>query len=167
MPMKIVDADIRTVRSAARAGRARSPETKRLIEAVEGLAPGRAKAVLVDPGETVSRVRARLVYAARVADRKLRVVTDGQRVLFTLRDSRTRRGSRGETSRRREVVLAKALDLAKAGRSQVTAEDVLTALNAEGVGFEVTRPGTMVGAVLRGASEFERIGRNVFRFRGG
>ena len=167
MPVRIVDADIGTVRNAARAGRARSPETKRLIQAVEDLAPGRAKAILLDAGETASKARGRLVYAARVADRKLRIVTDGQRVLFALRDSSGRRGSRGETSRRRRVVLAKALDLVKAGRPEVAAQDVLRSLNAEGVTFDVARPGTMVGAVLRAAPEFERIGRNVFRFRRG
>jgi len=166
MPVTIIEADIRAIRNATRAGRARSPETKRLIEAVESLVPGKAKAILLDPGEPIPKTRARLAYAARIAGKKLRVATDGERVLFALRGEGRQPSDRVGTARRREVVLAKALELARAGRTELTAEDVLSALDADGVAFGVARPATMVGAVLRAAPEFERTGRNVFRFRG-
>ena len=166
MPFTIVDADIRTIRNASRAGRARSPETKRLIEAIESLAPGGAKAILLDPGETIPKIRSKLAYAARIAGRKLRVATDGERVLFALRGDGRPASDRVGTARRREVILAKALELARAGRVELAAEDVLAALDADGVTFGVSRPATMVGAILRGAPEFERTGRNAFRFRG-
>ena len=166
MPLTIIDTDIRALRNTSRRGRARSPETKRLIEAVEGLAPGKAKAILLDPGETIPKIHSRLAYAARIAGRKLRVATDGKRVVFALRaDGQPRRG-RAEAPRRRAAILAKALELARAGRTELTAEDVLAALDAAGEAFDVSRPATMVGAVLRGSPEFERIGRNVFSFRG-
>ena len=166
MAVTIVDADIRALRNATRAGRVRSPETKQLIAAIESLAPGTAKAILLDPGETIPRVRARLTYAARIAGRRLRIATDGDRVVFALRGDGQSPGDRVGAAQRREAVLAKALELARAGRSELTAEDVLSAFEADGVTFDVARPATMVGAVLRAAAEFERTGRNVFRFRG-
>ena len=166
MPVMIVDVDISTVRSAARAGRSRSPETKQLIDAIESLAPTEAKAILLDPGETIPKIRAKLAYAARITGRRLRVATDGKRVLFALRGDGRPRGGRVGTGHRRELILAKALELARAGRGELTAEDVLSALDADGVTFDVARPATMAGAVLRAAPEFERTGRNVFRFRG-
>ena len=166
MPLTIIDANITALRNRSGRGRTRSPETKRLIEAVEGLAPGRAKAILLDPGETIPKVRSRLAYAARIAGKKLRVATDGKRVVFALRgDGRARRG-RADTVLRRAAILAKALELAGAGCTELTAEDVLSALDSDGAAFDVSRPATMVGAVLRASPEFDRIGRNVFRFRG-
>ena len=166
MPLTIIDTDIRALRNTSRRGRTRSPETKRLIQALEDLAPGKAKAILLDPGETIPKVRSRLAYAARIAGKKIRVAADDKRVVFALRgDGQPRRGRAG-IARRRAAILAKALELAGAGRTELTADDVLSALDTDGVAFDVSRPATMVGAVLRGSPEFERTGRNVFRFRG-
>ena len=166
MSATIVDADIRVVTDAARAGRSRSPQTKRLIKAIEDLTPGKAKAILLDPGETVPKVRARLTYAARITGRRLRVATDGGRVLFALRAGGRAPGGRAGAAQRREAVLAKALELSRSGRTELTATDVLSALAADGMTFDVGRPATMVGAILRSAPGFERTGRNVFRVRG-
>ena len=166
MLLTIIDTDIRALRNTRRRGRARSPETKRLIDAVESLAPGKAKAILLDPGETIPKVRSRLAYAARIAARKLRVATVGNRVVFALQgDGQPRRRGAG-IARRRVAIHAKALELARAGRTELAAEDVLSALDADGLAFDVSRPATMVGAVLRACPEFERVGRNIFRFRG-
>jgi len=139
---------------------------KRLIKAIEDLMPGEAKAILLDPGETVPKIRARLMYAARVAGRRLRVATDGGRVLFALRLGGRAPGGRAGAVPRREAVLAKALELGRSGRTELTAADVLSALAADGITFDVGRPATMVGAILRSAPGFERTGRNIFHFRG-
>ncbi len=84
--MQMVNTDLATPKSAARRGRTRSPETLRLIQAIEGLQPGQAKAVLVEAGETPQKVRARLMYAAKAVARKLQVAISGDRVLFALRN---------------------------------------------------------------------------------
>jgi len=89
--MRIVDADISDFRHAARRGRARSPETQQLIDAIAALTPGTAKAVMLEPDHTGSRIRARLTYAARVAGKRLQIVMQEDRVLFALRSSRARR----------------------------------------------------------------------------
>jgi len=164
MAVTIVDADIGSLRTAGRAGRARSPETRDLIEAIQALGPGQAKAVLLDPGETIPKIRSRLAYASRIAGKKIRIATDGQRLLFTLRHEGRAGSDRAGTARRRETIRAKALELARGGRKEITAEDVLSALKADGVTFGLARPATMVGAVLRASDEFDRIGRNVFRY---
>ena len=90
--MQIVNADLATLKSAARRGRTRSPETLQLIEVIESLQPGKAKAVVVEPGTTPEKVRARLMYAAKVVDVKLQVAIQSDRVLFALRNGRRRRG---------------------------------------------------------------------------
>ncbi len=90
--MQIVDADLNELKSALRRGRTRSPETLQLIEAIESLEPGKAKAIVVEPGQTATRVRARLMYTAKAADTKLQVAIKGDRVMFALnRRGRPRR----------------------------------------------------------------------------
>jgi hypothetical protein len=166
MPIQIIDADYEQLKRAARAGRVRSKEVQQLVKAVQDLAPGKAKALVPERGENVARLRTRLSYAARAAGVKLRVAVDEDRVLFALRSgSKSGAGRVGATERRR-LVQQKAFQLGKGGRRAVTAEDVLKALAADGVTFEVARPATMVGAVLRSMPEFERTGRNTFKYKG-
>ncbi len=90
--MRIVDADLNTLKRAAKRGRVRSPETQQLIEAIDGLIPGQAKAVVVDAGQTPEKVRARVMYAAKAAGRKLQAAMQGDRVLFALREEKRRPG---------------------------------------------------------------------------
>ena len=89
--MKIVEADLAALKSAARRGRARSPETQQLVEAIESLEPGKAKAVVVEGGETAAKVRARLMYVAKAAGVKLDTAVKDDRVLFALKNGRRRR----------------------------------------------------------------------------
>ncbi|MFW6174265.1 MAG: hypothetical protein ACOC5K_00605 [Chloroflexota bacterium] len=56
-----------------------------MIEAIESLRPGEAKAVVVEPGETIAKVRARLTHAARSIDKPVQTVADGDRVVFGLK----------------------------------------------------------------------------------
>ncbi len=86
--MQIVDAEFGTLKSAARRGRARSAETVQLIEAIESLQPGQAKAVMVESDATPEKVRARIMYAAKAADRKLQIAVSGDRVMFALKNGR-------------------------------------------------------------------------------
>ena len=89
--MKIVEADLAALKSAARRGRARSPETQQLVEAIESLEPGEAKAVVVEGGETAAKVRARLMYVAKAVGVKLDMAVKEDRVLFALKNGRRRR----------------------------------------------------------------------------
>ena len=68
---------------------------------------------------------------------------------------------------RREAVQGKALELAGSGQGEITADDVVEALGQDGLNLNVSRPATMVGAALRAMKEFERVGRNIFRYRRG
>ena len=61
--MRIENADLTTLKTAQRRGRLRSPETQALVEAIDSLVPGAAKAVVVEGGQTPQRVRARVMYA--------------------------------------------------------------------------------------------------------
>jgi hypothetical protein len=164
MPITIVDADYQRLRRAARTGRARSKDVQALIKAIEDLAPGKAKALVPERGETAARLRARLAYAARAAGVRLRVVIAENRVVFTPRAGAAGR-SRGGASDRKRLVQQKAVQLGKGGRRSITAEEILKALHDDGVKFDVARPATMVGAVLRAMKEFERTGRNTFKYR--
>ena len=165
MPITIVDAEYHRLRRAARTGRVRSKETQHIIKAIEELAPGKAKALVPERGETAPRLRARLAYAARAAGVKLRVVTEENRVLFTVRAGAGPRG-RGGAAERKRAVQQKAIQLGRGGRRSLTAADVIKALEVDGVTFNIARPATMVGAVLRFMKEFERTGRNTFKYRG-
>ncbi len=88
--MRIVDADLNELKSASRRGRTRSPETLQLIEAIESLERGKAKAIVVEAGETATKLRARLMYAAKATGTKLQVAVKDDRVLFARLPSRGR-----------------------------------------------------------------------------
>ena len=164
--MKIVDANIADLKTAPRGRRQRSPETQKLIEAISSLKAGQAKAVVPEGNETVKGLRTRVGYAARAADRKLRIVADENRVMFTLRGgSRSGATSRAGAAERKAVVQKKALEIGRRRKTALSAQDVIDALNAEGVVLDVARPGTMVGAVLRSMPEFERTGQNEFTYK--
>ncbi len=166
MALNIVTADISALRKAAYMGRARSQEMIDLISAIQSLKQNQAKALVREPNETMGTLRSRLGYAARAADVKLRTVSDENRLMFGLK--RTGGGTvqqREGAVERRAAVRECALNLAQSGQSVVSADDVLQALSDDGVTFDVARPATMVGAVLRSMSEFDRVGKNEFRYK--
>ena len=162
MPITIVDADMKSLRKAAARTRQRSPDTLQLIAAIESFEPGRAKQVQLETGETAQKVRAKLNYAATIADRRVSVVTGEDGVLFALRGGGPTESSREGAANRREAVRRQALELAE-GDADVKAEQVVAGLADEGVTLDVSRPATAVGAVLRATGEFVRTGRNAFR----
>ena len=82
--MEIIDAELNELKSAIRRGRSRSPEVLQLIEAIQSLEPGQAKAIVVEPDETAAQIRVRLMYAAIAADIKLQIANEGDRVMFAL-----------------------------------------------------------------------------------
>ncbi|MCH7594388.1 MAG: hypothetical protein IIB27_07755 [Chloroflexi bacterium] len=90
--MRIEEADLTTLKTAQRRGRVRSPETQELIEAIDSLVPGAAKAVVVESGQTPQKVRARVMYAGKASGKKLQAAISGNRVLFALREERRRPG---------------------------------------------------------------------------
>ena len=167
MALNIVDADIGALRKLLRPGRARSPETLQLINAIESLKPGQAKALVLERGDTLPAMRSKLGYAARAAGVKLQTASDGSRLIFALQ----KKGSsavqdREGASERKELVRSGALGLAHSGQSEISAEDVLEALPKDDRIFRMSRPATVVGAVLRSMPEFVRVARNRFRFKG-
>ena len=88
--MRIVDVPISQVRNAPRRGRSRSAETERLIEAIDSLGSGTAKALVLEPGEEPPKVRAKLMYAAKITGRRLQVVVEEDRILFARGPGRPR-----------------------------------------------------------------------------
>ncbi len=90
--MKIVDVPIGQFRGAirSRGGRSRSAETVQLIEAIQSLESGKARAIVPEPGQDLSKARAKLMYAAKLAGVRLRVVVADDRVLFTRGPGRLR-----------------------------------------------------------------------------
>ncbi|MFP6594435.1 MAG: hypothetical protein VB860_05580 [Dehalococcoidia bacterium] len=90
--MRIEEADLNTLKTAQRRGRVRSPETQELIEAIDSLVPGAAKAVVVEPGQTSQKVRARVMYAGKAAGKNLQAAISGNKVLFALKEERRRPG---------------------------------------------------------------------------
>ena len=164
--MKIVDATLADMKSAPRGRRRRSPETQALVEAISALKPGQVKALIPDSGETVKKLRPRISYAARVAGKKVRIAADENKVMFTLRTgARTGSASRAGAASRKAAVQAKAIELGKRRKSDISAQDVIDALDADGTSLGVARPGTMVGAVLRSMPEFTRTGSNLFKYK--
>ncbi len=165
--MKIVEATLSDMKKTPRGRRQRSPETQKLIDVISGLKPGQVRALVPEGNETIKQLRPRISYAARVANRKVRIAADADRVLFTLRSgSRTGSTSRAGAAARKSKVQAKALELGKRRKSDISAQDVIDALEADNVNLGVARPGTMVGAVLRSMSEFTRTGSNKFKYKG-
>lgn len=90
--MNIVDADLTMLRKAAKRGRVRSEETQQLIDTIDALAPGDAKAVVLARGEKAEKVRARVAYAAKIVGKPLQIALAGDRVLFALKEVKRRRG---------------------------------------------------------------------------
>ena len=90
--MNIVDVPIGQFRGAirSRGGRSRSAETVQLIEAIQSLGSGTAKAIVPDRGQDLAKVRAKLMYAAKLAGVRLRVVVTEDQVLFTRGPGRPR-----------------------------------------------------------------------------
>lgn len=165
--MKIVEANIADMQQKPR-GRKRSPEMQQLIDVIAALKPGQARALVPEGSETVKNLRPRISNAARVAGKKVRIVAEDNRVLFSLRAG-GRSGStpnRAGAAARKSKVQAKALELGKRRKTDISAQDVIDALTADGVDLGVARPGTMVGAVLRSMSEFTRTGSNKFHYKG-
>jgi hypothetical protein len=166
--MKIVEASLSDMKSAPRGRRQRSPETQSLIDTILELKPGQVRAILPEGDETVKKLRPRVSYASRVAGRKVRIVADDTKVMFTLRSGSRGGGSanRSGAAARKSKVQAKALELGKKRKTEINAQDVIDALTADGVNLGVARPGTMIGAVLRSMPEFERTGANQFKYKG-
>ena len=94
MIVRIVDADIDALKNAARRGRVRSPETQQLVDTIDSMTEGTAKAILLEPGQTGLKVRSRLAYAARIAGKRLQIVVQEDRVLFAVSSRRARRRRR-------------------------------------------------------------------------
>lgn len=165
--MKIVDASISDLKAAPRGRRQRSPETQALVDAIVSLKSGQAKAVVPEGDETLRKLRARVSYAAKAADRKLQIVVDDSKVMFTLKTgARGKSSSRDGASERKAIVQAKAIEMGKRRKSALSAQDIIDALQTDGVDLGVARPGTMVGAVLRSMDVFERTGNNQFKYVG-
>jgi len=166
MPVQFVNAGIEEFRAARRTERVRSPEVRQLIEAIGDLKPGLAKAVVVERGESAKMLRSRISYAARTAGAKVRIVDDGERLMFSLRGGGRSGASVGKqnAAARKAAVRQHALAIGRR-RKEIAAEDVVESLDSATLDG-VRRPGTMVGAVLRSMDEFERVGHNRFRFKG-
>lgn len=165
--MKIVEATLADMKSTPRGRRQRSPETQALIDSIAQLKPGQVKALVPEGEETVKKLRPRISYAARVAGRKVRIAADANKIMFTLRSgARVGSTSRAGAASRKAKVQAKAIELGKRRKTDISAQDVIDALNSEGASLGVARPGTMVGAVLRSMAEFERTGSNRFKYKG-
>ena len=90
--MNIIDIPVGQFRRAlsSRGSRRRSPETVQLIEAIQSLESGTAKAIVPDPGQDLAKARAKLMYAAKIAGVRLRVVVTEDQVLFTMGPGRPR-----------------------------------------------------------------------------
>ncbi len=165
--MKIVEATLADMRNTPRGRRQRSPETQKLIDSITQLKQGQVMALVPEGNETIKKLRPRISYAARVAGRKVRIAADNDKVMYTLRSgSRSGSSSRAGAAARKAKVQAKALELGKRRKSNISAQDVIEALTKDGASLGVARPGTMVGAVLRSMPEFERTGSNTFKYKG-
>ena len=91
MGLNIVDADIKDLKQSRSRGRVRSAETKALVEAIDSLRPGKAKAISLTPGQDVTKIRAKLAYAAKAAGKKLKIVVEEDRILFARGPGRPRK----------------------------------------------------------------------------
>ena len=165
--MKIVEATLSDMKRTPRGRRQRSPETQQLVDTITELKPGQVRALVPEGDETIKKLRPRISYAARVAGRKVRIAADNDRIMFTLRSGGRSSGSnRAGAAARKTKVQAKALELGKRRKSELSAQEIIDALTKDGVDLGIARPGTMVGAVLRSMPEFERTGNNVFKYTG-
>jgi hypothetical protein len=89
--MKIVDIDIRELDSVTRRGRARSPEMTQLISTIGSLKSTEAKAAVISGSDTAKVLRSRLLYAARIAGKRLQIAEKDGKVLFTVAGRARRR----------------------------------------------------------------------------
>lgn len=89
--MRIVDVPVTELQRVRRRGRARSSETLQLIDAIEALKPGQARAIELGQGEDPTKIRAKLAYASKIAGKRLRVVVADHRVLFARGPGRPRK----------------------------------------------------------------------------
>ncbi len=166
MPLKIVDADIKSLRKTALIGRARSPEILQLIGVLEAMKSGQAKALAPEGNESTTMLRVRLSTAAKGAGVKLRTAIINDRVVFALKARQGAGRNKGEAAKRKKLIQDAGVKLAKGGKKAVSAEDILAAIKKAGFELNVARPGTAVGAVLRRMSTFRRVGKNKFEYRG-
>ena len=88
--MKIVNADLQEFESGLGRGLVRSRETQALVDAINSLDKKTAKAVMIENGDTVNRVRSRIRYAAKIAGKPVKTVAKKDRVLFALSARRRR-----------------------------------------------------------------------------
>ena len=82
--MKIGDEPYSAFTKARRRGRTRTADVTQLAEAIRALGSGKAKSVMLEPGQNPRKLRLRLHYAATIAGRKIRVVVADDRVVFVL-----------------------------------------------------------------------------------
>lgn len=166
MPIPFIKTDIEEFRAARRTERVRSPEVRELLKTISELKPGQAKAVVPESGESRKTLRSRISYAARTAGTKVRIVDDGDKLMFGLKSGSraVTGGSRQGAQARKQAVREQALSIGRR-RNEIAAEDVVEALDPSTL-EGVRRPGTMVGAVLRSMDEFQRVGHNRFRYTG-
>lgn len=94
--MRIIDINIRELDSAKRRGRSRSPEMIELISTIEAMGPHEAKAVVLADAKSTRQVRSRLLYAARVAGKRLQIGETDGRLVFAL-NPRPRKRRRGQS----------------------------------------------------------------------
>jgi hypothetical protein len=88
--VNIIDADLSTLRKAAKRGRVRSAETQQLIDIIDGLEIGDAKAIVLGRSEKAEKIRARVAYAAKIVGKSLQIAIHEDRVLFALKGRRGR-----------------------------------------------------------------------------
>ena len=89
--MKIVDADISALKRTRSRRKVRSLEIQQMVDAIDTLQTGKAKALIVEPGQDTTKLRTKLMYASKIAGRKLRVVVEGDRIFFTKGPGRPRK----------------------------------------------------------------------------
>ena len=82
--MRIVDVDLSELDSATKRGRSRSEEMQELISTIESLKPGDAKAIVASNDNPAKRIRSRLLYAARIAGKRLQIGENDGRVIFAI-----------------------------------------------------------------------------------
>ena len=67
--MQIVDADISALKRTRSRRRVRSPEIRQMVEAIDTLQTGKAKALILEVGQDMTKLRAKLMYASKIAGR--------------------------------------------------------------------------------------------------
>lgn len=88
--MRIIDIGIDELDSARRRGRSRSSEMVDLISTIEKMSLNEAKAIIATDGKSVQQLRSRLLYAGRVAGKRLQIGVNEGKLIFAL-DPRPRK----------------------------------------------------------------------------